>query len=61
MLPVYLSISGNFRKGQVKNIAGYHWRQARKSLEHPGLVIQNLSIRKYFPSAVVLTSAVLAR
>ena len=39
MLPVYLSISGNFRKRQVKNIDARRWRQARKSL-----VIQNLSI-----------------
>ena len=37
MLPVYLSISGNFRIWQVKNIAACHWRQARTSL-----VIQNL-------------------
>ena len=39
MLPaVYLSISGNFRKWQVKNIAACHLQQARTSL-----VIQNLS------------------
>ena len=32
MLPVYLSIFGNFRMRQVKNIDACRWRQARKSL-----------------------------
>ena len=39
MLHVFLSISSNFRKWQVKNIAACHWRQARTSL-----AIQNISI-----------------
>ena len=39
MLPIYLSISGNFRKWQVKNIDTFPWWQANKSS-----VIQILSI-----------------
>ena len=40
MLPVYLSISGNFRKWQVKNIAVCHRQQATKSLVI-NLLVQN--------------------
>ena len=39
IIPVYLSISGNFRKLQVKNIDACRWRQARKTS-----IIHNLSI-----------------
>ena len=45
IIPVYLSISGNFRKWQVKNIDACRWRQARKTS-----IIHNLSIWIIFPS-----------
>ena len=45
IIPVYLSISGNFRKWQVKNIDACRRRQARKTS-----IIHNLSIWIIFPS-----------
>lgn len=39
IMPVYPSISGNFRKQQVNKIDACCWQQARETL-----IIQNLSI-----------------